>query len=526
MPGSDSAAAVLTAALDDLLAASPEWATAIGEHRFDDRLSDLTDDGLRQLRGRLAGHRDAIDSLDLDALSAQDRVDAELMVGAIDARLFDVGVLAEHERNPLLWLPGEALHPLLESATLPAADRLRSLAARMEQIPEMLALAQRTVSDPAAVHLETAIDQTRGALSLVLAGVSGLLALEPSLTAIVAPAQEIAAAALEQHLAVLREQVLDAHGDPRLGHAHYAARLHLTLDSALTPELIVERATAHLAHVEQRLHELTGGDVAGAFERIAATAPTDATVVALAGEALQRITAATRELDLVTVYDDPVEVKVMPEFRRGVAIAYCDPPGPLDPPGLPTVVAISPTPGAWDQERRSSFYREYNTAMLTDLMVHEAMPGHALQLQHSARFVGSSAVRKVLWSGTFVEGWAVHAEGLLAEHLGGDVVLMMLKMQLRMAINALLDAGVHAGGMTEAEAMDLMTRRGRQQEGEAVGKWRRAQLTSTQLSTYFVGWLELEELFGSLDLSGPKAYDRVLAHGSPSPRHLRTLVGS
>jgi hypothetical protein len=102
-------------------------------------------------------------------------------------------------------------------------------------------------------------------------------------------------------------------------------------------------------------------------------------------------------------------------------------------------------------------------------------------------------------------------------------------MQLRMTINALLDAGVHAGEMTEGEALDLMTGRGFQTEGEAVGKWRRALLTSTQLSTYFTGYIELRGLFADLAaagrLSGSRPYDQVLAHGSPPPRHLRRLLG-
>jgi uncharacterized protein (DUF885 family) len=351
--------------------------------------------------------------------------------------------------------------------------------------------------------------------------VSGLLRQEPSLGAVVAPAQEIAAAALEQHASHLREQLHTAAGDPRLGRSHFSARLHLTLDSTLGVDEVQARALAQLDRIEAQLDELTGGRRAEALRDTERRTPSDATVVAEAVAALERITGITRDLGLVSVPDEPIVVEEMPEFRRGVAIAYCDPPGPLEPPGRPTVVAISPTPEAWTHERVLSFYREYNSSMLVDLMVHEAMPGHALQLQHAARFEGTTDVRKVLWSGTFVEGWAVIAEELLAPHLGLDVQLMQLKMQMRMAINALLDIGVHAGGMTESEAMGLMVGRGMQQEGEAVGKWRRALLTSTQLSTYFVGWSELSELFAEHPVG-----DEVLAHGSPPPRHLRTLLSA
>jgi uncharacterized protein (DUF885 family) len=128
----------------------------------------------------------------------------------------------------------------------------------------------------------------------------------------------------------------------------------------------------------------------------------------------------------------------------------------------------------------------------------------------------------VLASGSFIEGWAVHAEEIMARlGCGGPATrVQRLKMMLRTTINALLDAGVHADGMTEAAALALMTGAGHQEEGEAVGKWRRAQLTSAQLSTYFVGYAELAPV-----VAGRNRYDEVLAHGSPPPRHLPALLG-
>jgi uncharacterized protein (DUF885 family) len=219
-------------------------------------------------------------------------------------------------------------------------------------------------------------------------------------------------------------------------------------------------------------------------------------------------------------------------------VAYCDSPGPLDPAPLPTFLAVSPTPADWTPQRVASFYREYNKHMVQDLMVHEAMPGHYLQLQHSRRFSGSATpIRAALGSGSFIEGWAVYAEELMAE-LGfpgaGDpraVRMQQLKMQLRMIINAILDSRIHSRGMTEAEAMALMTGRGYQEEGEAAGKWRRALLTSAQLSTYYVGYTEVRDLAADLRAADPglrprEIHERMLAHGSPPVRLLRTLVAA
>jgi uncharacterized protein (DUF885 family) len=515
--------------LDDLLRLRPELATSVGEHAHDDRLDDLSPDGVRAERTALHAHRDALDSLDLDVLGPEDAVDAEILRAALDRRLFDLGVVREHTWNPLLWLPGEALHPLLSREATPVADRLRALASRLAQVPDRLETARSTLEQMPLVHLETALQQSTGTLMLVRDAVSRLLTADPSLGAAVRPAQEAAEAALQTHRDWMLEQLPNADADPRLGSDVFAAKLHLVLDADLGAAAVVTAAERHLAQVTEQLGQVArdwvgrcDDPVREALARVAADAPDDQSIVALAEQTLAQATDAVRRTGLVTVPDDPCEVQVMPEFRRGVSVAYCDPPGALETGGT-THYAISPTPQGWSAGRVASFYREYNTAMVTNLTVHEAMPGHVLQLAHARRHRGSTRVRRVFASGSFVEGWAVHAERLMAEagHGGVPVRLQQLKVALRMTINALLDAGVHAGGMTEVEALELMQRRGYQEEGEAVGKWRRAQLTSAHLSTYFVGYTELAPLLARLT-----SYDEVLAHGSPPPRHLRTLLGT
>jgi len=107
--------------------------------------------------------------------------------------------------------------------------------------------------------------------------------------------------------------------------------------------------------------------------------------------------------------------------------------------------------------------------------------------------------------------------------------MQQLKMRLRMIINTVLDVRVHCDGLPEAEAMALMTGRGFQEEGEAAGKWRRALLTSTQLSTYYAGYTEVSDLMTGLRTRWPgwserQVHDAVLAHGSPGARYLGTLV--
>jgi uncharacterized protein (DUF885 family) len=401
------------------------------------------------------------------------------------------------------------------------------------------------------VHLETAIAQFGGAIALISNEIDAALEAAPQCAAGLAQVRPAALEALTEHRTWLSAQLAEADGhggfaDPRIGPELFARKLSLTLSASADADAILARAEADLDRVSEQITELAAqiagaagpGAVRQVLDRLAGDVPADATILEFCRDALAAQTAFVTGHRLITVYDDPIELIPMPEIDRGVAVAYCDSPGPLEPAPQPTFIAVSPTPADWAPERVASFYREYNRHMVHDLMVHEAMPGHYLQLQHSRRFTGSdTAIRAALRSGAFTEGWAVYAERVMAEqgYPGeGDpraVRMQQLKMQLRMTINTILDARIHAYGMTEAEAMALMADRGHQEEGEAAGKWRRAQLTSAQLSTYYVGYCEISDLAADLKAADPgltdqQLHDRMLAHGSPPVRLLRTLIAA
>jgi len=268
------------------------------------------------------------------------------------------------------------------------------------------------------------------------------------------------------------------------------------------------------------------------LDRLAESRPTNDTIVDRAKSCFETCVQFVSEHDLVRIPDEPVNLIVMPEFKRGVAVAYCDAPGPLDREAE-TFFAISPTPGDWSGDRVESFFREYNDHMLYELTIHEAMPGHYLQLAHANRFEAPTMIRAIFASGTFVEGWATYSEQLMVEKgFGGlEVKMQQLKMRLRMIINAIIDQKIHSAGMTEDEALELMIGEGFQEVGEAAGKWRRACLTSTQLSTYYVGNIEVNEIRDAFDeKNGARAdlrafHDAMLSFGSPPPRFVCELLG-
>jgi uncharacterized protein (DUF885 family) len=549
--------------LDDRAGRHPDLATGLGDHRFDDRLPDPTAAALADERRALDGWAARLNALDAGALSPEHQVDAAMMADSVARRIFEIDELREHSWNPLHANPGKAIYQLLARGFAPLPDRLGSVAGRLAEVPGALAEARRQLGRMPRVHLETAIGQFDGTITLVSNQIDAALEAAPQCGPRLARVRPAALEALAEHRTWLSARLdeaargvsgsdgslgagPDGFADPRIGPERFARKLSLTLSAAADADAILARAQADLDRVSTQIAELAA-QVAGSGEpgpdavrqvldRLAEDVPDDTTILGFCRDALAAQTAFVTGHRLVSVHDDPVEVIAMPEIDRGVAVAYCDSPGPLEPAPLPTFIAVSPAPADWPPQRVASFYREYNRHMVHDLMVHEAMPGHYLQLQHSRRFSGSrTAIRAALRSGAFVEGWAVYAERIMAEQgYRGDgdpraVRMQQLKMQLRTVINAILDARIHGHGMTETEAMTLMTGRGHQEEGEAAGKWRRALLTSAQLSTYYVGYTEVSDLAAELRAADPgqadrEIHDRMLAHGSPPARLLRTLI--
>jgi Bacterial protein of unknown function (DUF885) len=534
--------------LDDRAERHPDIATGLGDHRFDARLADPSAQALEGERRALDGWTGRLAAVDQDALSAEHRVDAAMMADSVARRVFEIDELREHTWNPLQANPGRAIYQLLARDFAPLSDRLASVAARLAAIPGVLAEARRQLGRMPRVHLETAIGQFDGTIALVSKEIDVALEVAPQCAAQLAQVRPAALEALTEHRSWLTAQLAgpDGFADPRIGPELFARKLSLTLSAAADADAILARAEADLDRASEEIAEVAAEMAGGAkpgpevvrevLDRLAADVPDNTTILEFCRDALVAQTAFVTDHRLLSVYDDPVELIVMPEMDRGVAVAYCDSPGPLEPSTLSTFIAVSPTPTDWSAERVASFYREYNRHMVHNLMVHEAMPGHYLQLQHSRRFTGSdTAIRAALRSGSFTEGWAVYTERIMAEQQypgEGDpraVRMQQLKMQLRTIINAILDARIHGHGMTETEAMALMTGRGYQEEGEAAGKWRRAQLTSAQLSTYYVGYCEISDLAGDLRAADPgltdrQVHDQMLAHGSPPVRLLRTLI--
>lgn len=546
-------------ALDTWMQLSPVSATQIGDHRYDSELDDLSAAGQQKTVAAYKALLGELDKIEVAKLGRENQVDAAILRNQLQSEIWNAEVLQSGKWDPQLYngIAGSAIYGLMAREFAPLPERLKSATARMEKLPAIFAQARENL-DPARVpkiHAETVAKQNKGILSIVDTFITPHIGELPQADQqrLQAAIDGLKKAVDEQQTWLDKTLVPNAKGDFRIGAEKYDQKLKFALSSSLSRQEIGERARAELKRVREDMYgiaqtvlkdkpgapempaqptdEQQQKAIEAALELAYADKPARDKVVDDAKAALEQSTSFVREHDLMTLPDAPVDIILMPEFQRGVAVAYCDSPGPLDK-NLKTFYAVSPIPDDWNEKQVDSFLREYNSRMIHLLSIHEGTPGHYLEGWHSAKF--PSTLRAVLRSGLFAEGWAVYTERMMQEqgYLNNDPLfhLVQLKFYLRTISNAILDQGVHVDNWDREKAMHLMTHDAFQQESEAAGKWVRAQLTSAQLPTYFVGAQEhfdtrkaVQEKLG--DKFNLKAYhDQVLSYGAPPVRFARQLM--
>lgn len=538
----------------ELMERSPESATGLGEHKYDNRLNDYSLDGVKKDRAFTQQYLDDLNKIKFDKLSKVNNVDARIFRENLEYAIFQTDVLREYEWNPLNYNVGGAINNMISRDFAPLKQRLTNAKSRLEAIPNVVKAAKTNLKNPPRIYTQTAIAQNKGVIALI-SGDLQMFADQAGMKAELAPAQATAIAALTDYGKWLETDLLPrSNGDFRLGDAKYRQKLKFALSSDMSKEDLLKRAETDLKQTQDRMYAvarplfdkyfpdglqtvrltedaLKKFVIQRVLDKLAESHPTNANIVSQASGDLKETTEFVRKNNLVTVPTEPVKVIEMPEFARGSAVAYFDSAGPFEKKNE-TYFTISPTPNDWTPERKASFFKEYNDYMLQDLTIHEAMPGHYLQIMHSNQFKAPTPIRALFSSGSFVEGWAVYAEQLMAEkkYGGAEVEMQQLKMKLRVIINAIIDQKIHTQNMTEREAIDFMMNEGFQEEGEAAGKWKRAQMSSTQLSTYYVGSVEVNDLRkayeaknkGAVDLK--QMHDLMLSFGSPPAKYVKEMM--
>ena len=532
----------------------PTNATDAGNHEHDDRWPDLTDAGsaervawLSEIRDRLYG---------LDALSRDEQIDRRVLLGVIDELRFDEEELDEPSWSPIFYsyLFGGGLFALLSREFAPLEQRLASAAGRMEGIPAALDAARANLTSGrgravAGFHTEKAIDTMPGVSDLCRTAVEMADGVDEVVRGRVHRASRVATEAVDAFVTWLRGELLrTADGDFRLGRELYERKFTHRLKATITPQELEARAAATYDEVRAKMLRIArelwpawignepmpqDGDLLTrrVLDAIAVEHPTADELLDFCRAEHRRIEDFIRQRDLIGLAEEPLQIIWTPPFLRAFGGAMLIPPGPLDK-GLDSFFAITPPPDDWTDEQVTSFLREYNSRSLRILTIHEAVPGHYLQLAWSNRC--DSLARAVFGSGVFAEGWAVYVTQVMidAGYGADDPALLMAhwKYFLRACTNTLMDIRIHTGTMTEEEAMSMMVDGGFQERSEASEKWNRARLSSTQLCEYYLGGVEMTELEREARHQAGGAFawrphlESVVSHGTPPMPVIRDIL--
>ncbi|MEO7296808.1 MAG: DUF885 domain-containing protein [Candidatus Limnocylindria bacterium] len=532
----------------------PVHATSAGNHEHDDVWPDLTDAGTQERLAWLAEARADLEGA--QDLSRDEEIDRRVLLTQIDELRFDEEDLDEASWSPIVYsyLLGGGLFALVSRDFAPLEERLTSTAGRMEGIPAILEAARANLTSGrgravSGFHVEKAIATMPGVSDLCRSAVEMAVDVDPSLRDRVSAAATPAIEAVDAFIAWLRDDLLPtAEGDFRLGRDLYERKFTHRLKGTITVSDLETRAAQTYADVRaemlrlarelwpDRIGEEPMPDDPDVLTRrvlddIATDHPKADELLDYCTAEHKKIEAFIRERNLIGLADEPLQIIWTPPFLRAFGGAMLIPPGPLDR-GLDSFFAITPPPSDWTDEQVESMLRENNARSLRNLTIHEATPGHYLQLAWSNRC--DSLPRAVFGSGVFAEGWAVYVTQVMMDAgYGADDPALMLahwKYFMRACTNTLMDIRIHTCDMTEEEAMTMMVSGGFQEQAEASEKWNRARLSSTQLCEYYLGSVEMTELEREARRRAGDSFEwrpfleSVVSHGTPPMPIIRDIL--
>ena len=534
----------------------PLFATQQGMREYDGQMDDLSPKARAEDAQRdqevLA---DLAKKFDRTKLSRNAQIDLEIWESFLRYRVWQFKNSDDFANDPRTYLLycSDSVFGLFTQSTLPRHRNVENAASRIAKIPEVIAAAKASLKNPPKILTEVAIKRTDGAIAFYDKDIFALAEESPQISSLATPSRK-AAESLREYKKFLEEVVLPrSNGDWRIGEKKFSEKLAMELDAGLSAKEVIDTAEAEADRVEREMYyvakqlwssimenkSVPPDDAAGRRETIRTILTelgkdhgTSATLLNDTKNTVEKIKTFIRQKKILTLPNpDQCSIIEMPEFQRGFSAAYLNQAPPLDAKAK-SLYAISPPPSDWPSERQEAFFQEYNRSMLQVLTIHEAYPGHYVQLDYSNRI--DSLVRRVLSSGVFAEGWAVYTEQMMLDegYGNGDLALRLhqLKFYMRAVLNAILDYRMHCSEMSDEDALTLLVDRGFQTSGEAVGKIQRAKQSSCQLSTYFVGRTAFYRLRQNVQRARGSAFElgpyheEVLLKGTLPVKYLSELV--
>jgi len=492
-----------------VLALSPVTATQAGYHehngmKLDEAIDDFSAAGLDAQRRFYKDVQSRLASLNASSLDREQQADLQILRNNVGVSLLELDTIQSYHHNPTVYveLVGNALFaPLVLNYAAPDV-RFQHIIKRLEKIPALVDQAKTNLVDAPEVWNRVAREENQGNIDLIDQTLRKAApdALKTSYDAAAGPALT----ALKDLNTFLAETLSKKTSDWRLGKEKYAQKFAYVLATDKTPEQLLAEAERDLLATRMEMATLAAPrTVKQALDEIATHHATPATYMAEARKTLEQATTFVKEKRLVTLPPrSNLQVIDTPEFMRGIyGVGGFNSAPPLQPE-LGAFYWVTPIPKSWPTARVESKLREYNQYGIQQLTIHEAMPGHYVQQEWANELQPTSrrVLRSVFANVPYVEGWGMYTQQLMSEegylNNSKELRLTWLKQKMRGLANAILDVRLQTMGMTDQQALDLMINDTFQEREEATAKLQRAQLSSTQLPTYYaglMGWLQARE---------------------------------
>lgn len=540
--------------IDSLWELSPTWALYSGKHVNDGYLDIPNEASRAKTLAFVSAQQAALAKFDQQSLSANELIDYHLINNLLGSMAWDITTFKSWQWDPSNYNVAGGFAQIINENFAPLDDRLRSVLARMENIPAYYAAAQANINQPTLEHTELAIMQNQGAFSVFSDDLLKQVAdsgLSDSEKALFKTRFDAATVAINGHIAWLNNLVSQLKKDGarsfRIGEALYEQKFAFDIQAGMTAKQLYEKAMADKERVQGEMTKLTDklwskyfttpkpADNKIAIRQLIDKLSTQHVkrddFVNEVRKQIPQLIDFVNQKNLVTLDPKkPLVVRETPEYMRGFAGASISAPGPYEKLGN-TYYNVTPLDDMSD-ESAESYLREYNHWILQILNIHEAIPGHYTQLVYSNE--SPSLVKSLFGNGAMVEGWAVYTERMMLEEGYGnfepEMWLMYYKWNLRVISNTILDYSIHVKGMTEKEAIALMMDEAFQQQAEAEGKWRRATLSQVQLTSYYSGYREIYDFREEYKKAKDKDFDlktfheKFLSYGSAPVKYIRQLM--
>jgi uncharacterized protein (DUF885 family) len=533
----------------------PVWASYQGFHQYDEELPAPNDDTRSAGQEFWNNVQFTLDTFDIDKLNKGNQIDFYIIKDQVASNNFYNNEFKSHEWDPSAFNIGGSFYQVLNYQELELEERIDKIHRKLEKVEEYYRSAEENIIEPTKVHLELAIQQLEGSISIFKNNILDSLEssnMEEEYKDKFRIANNRAILLIEDFVINLKEDLnsfkKNEYKSFRIGKEMFLKKFEHDIQSTYNATEIYNFAVQEKEELLKKMAKISQeiwskyypdrgipndrqGMIKDVIEAVSQTHVHRDSFITSIRKQIPELEKFVQDNNLITLDPEkPLVVRETPKYMRGFAGASISAPGPYDK-NAETYYNVTPL-DHYSAEEAESYLREYNDYTLQILNIHEAIPGHYTQLVYSNK--APSIIKSLFGNGAMIEGWAVYTELMMLENGYGnnnpEMMLMYYKWNLRTVCNTILDYGIHVNNLSEEEALNLLMADAFQEKSEAEGKWRRARLSQVQLCSYFTGFYEIRALREEMKKIRGDNFDlkifheEFLSYGSAPVKYIRELM--